>query len=108
MRDGYLRFLGRTSDVINVGGEKVYPAEVEEMLPTHPAVAEAAVVGVAHPHTGEAVKAYVVTNADVDEDTLVEYCQDYLARYKCPTKVLFVDELPRNDRGKVDRKALKG
>jgi acyl-coenzyme A synthetase/AMP-(fatty) acid ligase len=78
------------------------------MLVTHPAVSEAAVVGVAHPHTGEAVKAYVVMEpgADVDEETLIEYSLDHLARYKCPSKVIFVDALPRNASGKVVRRSL--
>jgi long-chain acyl-CoA synthetase len=78
------------------------------MLTMHPAVAEAAVVGVAHPHTGEAVKAYVVSTPglDVDEETLIEYSLDHLARYKCPSKVIFVDALPRNASGKLVRRNL--
>ena len=80
-----------------MSGFNVYPAEVEEVLAEHPGVAEVAVVGVAHPHTGEAVKAYVVARPGdrLDEEQLIEFCGDHLARYKCPTKVLFVDELPR-------------
>ena len=85
-----------------------FPAEVEEMLLTHPDVVEAAVVGVAHPHTGEAVKAYVVAavDSDVDEETLIEHSLDHLARYKCPSKVIFVDALPRNSSGKLVRRSL--
>jgi long-chain acyl-CoA synthetase len=106
--DGYLYLVDRSKDLIIVSGFNVYPAEVEEMLVTHPAVSEAAVVGVAHPHTGEAVKAYVVMEpgADVDEETLIEYSLDHLARYKCPSKVIFVDALPRNASGKVVRRSL--
>jgi long-chain acyl-CoA synthetase len=106
--DGYLYLVDRSKDLIIVSGFNVYPAEVEEMLVTHPAVVEAAVVGVAHPHTGEAVKAYVVTvpDADVDEETLIEYSLDHLARYKCPSKVIFVDALPRNASGKLVRRSL--
>jgi long-chain acyl-CoA synthetase len=87
----------------------VFPAEVEEVLSTYPGVAETAVVGVAHPHTGEAVKAYVVTEPGVhlDEEAVILHCRDHLARYKCPTKVLFVDELPRNLSGKVLRRVLR-
>jgi long-chain acyl-CoA synthetase len=66
------------------------------------------VVGVPHPHTGEAVKAYVVIRGSqaVEEDDLIAFCADRLARYKCPDKVMFVDELPKNTGGKVLRRAL--
>jgi long-chain acyl-CoA synthetase len=106
--DGYLYLVDRAKDLVIVSGFNVYPAEVEEVLSTHPDVREAGVVGVPHPHTGEAVKAFVVTNdgADVDEDTLIEHCLDHLARYKCPSKVMFVDELPRNLTGKLVRRRL--
>jgi long-chain acyl-CoA synthetase len=65
-------------------------------------------VAVPHPHTGEAVKAYVVARqgVDLDEDTLIDYCHDNLARYKCPSKILFVEELPRNISGKLLRREL--
>ena len=106
--DGYLYLVDRSKDLVIVSGFNVYPAEVEEMLVTHPAVAEAAVVGVAHPHTGEAVKAYVVAVAgsEVDEETLIEYSLDHLARYKCPSQVIFVDAFPRNASGKLVRRSL--
>jgi acyl-CoA synthetase (AMP-forming)/AMP-acid ligase II len=63
---------------------------------------------VPHPHTGEAVKAFVIAGAgaDLDEEQLIQWCGDHLARYKCPTKVLFVDELPRNVSGKLVRRSL--
>jgi long-chain acyl-CoA synthetase len=106
--DGYLYLVDRSKDLIIVSGFNVYPAEVEEMLASHPGVSEAAVVGVAHPHTGEAVKAYVVSapGSDVDEETLIEFSLDHLARYKCPSKVIFVDALPRNASGKLVRRNL--
>ncbi|MFM2181755.1 MAG: hypothetical protein RJB61_49 [Actinomycetota bacterium] len=104
--DGNLYLVDRAKDLILVSGFNVYPAEVEEVLAEHPAVTEAAVIGVPHPHTGEAVKAYVVTRAAVHEDTLVAWCLDHLARYKCPSKVVFVDALPRNANGKVLRRGL--
>ena len=106
--DGYLYLVDRSKDLIIVSGFNVFPAEVEEMLVAHPAVSEAAVVGVAHPHTGEAVKAYVVTvpGSDVDEETLIEFALDHLARYKCPSKVIFVEALPRNSSGKLVRRSL--
>ena len=79
-----------------MSGFNVFPAEVEEVIGEMPGVADVAVVGVAHPHTGEAVKAYVVCEPGVrlDEEAVISHCRDQMARYKCPTKVLFVDELP--------------
>jgi long-chain acyl-CoA synthetase len=108
--DGYLYLVDRAKDLIIVSGFNVYPTEVEEVLAQHPAVAEVAVLGVPHPHHGEAVKAYVVRTAgvDVDEDALIEHCTNFLARYKCPSKVIFVDRLPRNASGKVLRRELEG
>jgi long-chain acyl-CoA synthetase len=106
--DGYLYLVDRAKDLIIVSGFNVYPAEVEEVLAEHPAVKEVGVVGVPHPHSGEAVKAYVVleAGATAHEDTLVSWCLDHLARYKCPSKILFVDELPRNVSGKLLRHTL--
>jgi long-chain acyl-CoA synthetase len=106
--EGYLYLVDRAKDLIIVSGFNVYPAEVEEVLMEHPAVREVGVVGVPHPHTGEAVKAFVVleAGATAHEDTLVSWCLDHLARYKCPSKILFVDELPRNVSGKLLRRSL--
>jgi long-chain acyl-CoA synthetase len=106
--DGYLYLVDRAKDLIIVSGFNVFPAEVEEVLAEHPGVAEVGVVGVPHPHSGEAVKAFVVAEAGVslDEDQLIDWCSDHLARYKCPSKILFVDELPRNVSGKLLRRSL--
>jgi long-chain acyl-CoA synthetase len=106
--DGYLYITDRAKDLIIVNGFNVYPAEVEEVLRGHPAVAEVGVVGVPHPLTGEAVKAFVVLRpgADLDEEQLIGWCGSNLARYKCPNKVLFVDQLPRNLSGKLLRREL--
>ena len=107
--DGYLFIVDRAKDLIIVSGFNVYPAEVEDALLEHPGVAEAAVVGVAHPHTGEAVKAYVVAELGTElyEEELIEFCLDRLARYKCPTKVLVVPELPKGLGGKLLRRVLR-
>lgn len=106
--DGYLYLVDRSKDLVIVSGFNVYPAEVEEVLIAHPDVVEAGVIGVPHPHTGEAVKAFVVAESGrkVDEETLIEHCLDHLARYKCPSKILFVPELPRNAAGKLIRRKL--
>ena len=105
--DGYLYLVDRAKDLIIVSGFNVFPAEVEDVIGEHPAVADVGVVGVPHPHSGEAVKAYVVPRdgMSVDEDTLIDWCQDHLARYKCPSKILFVDSLPKNVNGKLMRVA---
>jgi long-chain acyl-CoA synthetase len=106
--DGYLYLVDRAKDLIIVSGFNVFPAEVEDVLAAHPGVAEVGVVGVPHPYTGEAVKAYVVLEpgAELDEDGLVDHAHDHLARYKCPTKVVFVDQLPKNATGKLVRRHL--
>lgn len=106
--DGYLYLVDRVKDLIIVSGFNVYPAEVEAVLESHPGVAQAAVVGVEHPHTGEAVRAYVVPVAGVhlDEDSIIDHARGFLARYKCPSKVLVVDALPTGGTGKVLRRSL--
>jgi len=107
--DGRLFLVDRVKDVIVVSGFNVYPAEVEEVLAEHPAVAAAAVVGVPHPHTGEAVRALVVPadGASVDVDDLLDHAAHHLARYKCPSTVEVVDELPTTLTGKVVRRTLR-
>jgi long-chain acyl-CoA synthetase len=107
--DGFLWLVDRTKDVIIVSGFNVFPGEVEDVLAMHPAVEAAAVVGVPHPHSGEAVRAYVVVRAGahVDEDALVEHACRHLARYKCPSSIAFVDELPHGLSGKLLRRALR-
>lgn len=106
--DGNLYLVDRAKDLIIVSGFNVYPAEVEEALLRHPDIIDAGVVGVSHPHTGETVHAYVVTrdNKFLDEDSIIDFCRGQLARYKCPSKVLVVDELPRNVSGKILRREL--
>lgn len=106
---GGLTIVDRAKDLIIVSGFNVYPAEVEEALLLHPGVEAVAVVGVEHPHSGEAVKAYVVNSPGypVDEEALTEFCATRLARYKCPSKILFVDELPQGLGGKVLKRELR-
>lgn len=106
--EGYAFLVDRVKDLIIVSGFNVYPAEVETVLRSHPQIVDAAVVGVAHPHTGEAVRAFVVPSplVHLDEDAIIEFCQGNLARYKCPSKVLIVDALPVGSTGKVLRRSL--
>jgi malonyl-CoA/methylmalonyl-CoA synthetase len=106
--DGYVRIVGRTSDVVISGGFNVYPAEVEDVLLRHPAVAEVAVAGTASPEWGEVVTAWVVP-ADTglfDVDSLLAFAAGELAPYKRPRVVRVVDSLPRNALGKVVRSEL--
>jgi long-chain acyl-CoA synthetase len=107
--DGYLYLVDRIKDLIIVSGFNVYPAEVEEVLVEHPGVAAAAVVGVPHPHTGDAVKAFVVPvdGASLEEDEIIAFCSSRLARYKCPSKIEFVDAIPQSASGKVARRELR-
>ena len=107
--DGHIFMVDRAKDLIIVSGFNVFPAEVEDILRMHPDIKDAAVVGTPHPHTGEAVRAYVVLGpgAHLDEDAVVDHCRRNLARYKCPSKVLFVEELPRNFSGKLQRYSLR-
>lgn len=106
--DGVLSLVDRAKDLIIVSGFNVYPAEVEDAITEHPGVAECAVVGAAHPDTGETVQAWVVAAPgwDLDQDAIAEHTRTRLARYKCPTKVTVVAELPRNLTGKVLRREL--
>jgi len=107
--DGFLYLIDRAKDLIIVSGFNVYPAEVEDVLASHEGVAEVAVVGVDHPHSGETVKAFVVARPGVhlEEDQLIDFAATRLARYKCPTKITFVDELPHGLGGKLLRRALR-
>lgn len=107
--EGMIYLVDRVKDLIIVSGFNVFPAEVEEILAEMPGVAECAVVGVPHPHTGEAVKAFVVPEPGfaLEEDAVIEHCAEQLARYKCPQKVNFVESLPQNFTGKVLRRALR-
>ncbi|WP_239153359.1 AMP-binding protein [Virgisporangium aliadipatigenens] len=107
--DGDLFLVDRLGELILVSGFNVYPHEVEQVLDGHPAVREAAVLGVAHPYTGQAVKAFVVREpgTSVDADELTAYAERNLARFKCPTAVEFVDELPHSATGKVRKAALR-
>ncbi len=107
--DGYLYIHDRVKDMIVSGGENVYPAEVENVLMGHPAVADCAIIGVPHEKWGETAKAIVVKQPDVavSEDEIIAYCQERLAKFKCPTSVDWTDMLPRNPSGKILKKDLR-
>jgi long-chain acyl-CoA synthetase len=104
--DGYLYPAGRLSDTINRGGEKFGPAEVETALRSHPAVVDCAVAGIPDPELNERVGAVVVSSTPTTVAELQEWCAQRIARYKTPERLVFVDEVPLTDMGKVDRKAV--
>jgi long-chain acyl-CoA synthetase len=105
--DGDLFLVDRLRELILVNGFNVYPAEVEQVLTAHPAVAEAAVIGVSHRPSGQTVKAYVVIRSVVTKADLAAHCARNLARYKCPSEFEFVAELPHSATGKVRKAALR-
>ncbi|HZX57016.1 MAG TPA: AMP-binding protein, partial [Ilumatobacteraceae bacterium] len=104
--DGFVWVDGRLSDMVNRGGLKVHPAEVEEVLRLSPSVADAAVVGVPDDRLGEVPVAFVVAAADLDTAALDALCRTHLAAYKVPVRFEQVDALPRNDAGKVVKREL--
>ena len=107
--DGFLFLQDRLKDMIISGGENIYPAEVERALAEHPAIAEAAVIGVPDDRWGEAVKAFVVIRAghSVTEPDVLTFTRSRLAAYKCPKSVGFVETLPRNPSGKLLKRVLR-
>lgn len=109
-RDGYFWFRGRKKELIVRSASKISPQEVEEALYQHPSVAEAGVVGMPDPVTGERVVAFVSvhgTNAAPSEKELIEFARQRLADYKTPERILFLGQLPKGPTGKVQRRALK-
>jgi acyl-CoA synthetase (AMP-forming)/AMP-acid ligase II len=105
--DGYVYIEDRLKDMIITGGENVYGPEVESVLIEHPAVADAAVIGVPDDFWGESVKAIVVATEEVDPSDIIEFCRRHLAGYKCPRTVDFVPSLPRNASGKIVKTELR-
>jgi fatty-acyl-CoA synthase len=106
--DGCTTIIGRIKDMFISGGENVYPAEVESVMHAHPAVAEAALVGVPDERWGECGRAFVVVARDqtLDESTLLTFLAERLAKYKLPRSVVFVETLPRTAVGKIDKLRL--
>jgi acyl-CoA synthetase (AMP-forming)/AMP-acid ligase II len=104
---GRLRIDGRKKDMFIVGGFNAYPAEIESFLLEHPAVAQAAVIGVPDERLGQVGKAFVVAGAAVSEDDLIAWCRQRMAGFKVPRYVDFLDELPLNATGKVIKDQLR-
>jgi long-chain acyl-CoA synthetase len=108
-KDGYLYIYDRVKDMIISGGENIYPAEVENALFSHPAVADVAVIGVPDEKWGEAVKAFVVKKpgTEVSAEDLIIFARERIAGYKVPRSIDFVDTLPRNPTGKILKRELR-
>lgn len=110
--EGFLYLSDRRADLVLSGGVNIYPWEIEQVLAQHPAVAEAAVIGVPHAEFGETVRAIIRATDDVEagpalEEQIIAFCRDRLAGPKCPRQVDFVEELPRSETGKLLRRILK-
>ena len=107
--EGYYWVVGRSKDVIISGGENIYPAELENVLADCPEIAEAAVVGAAHPKWGEVALAFIVKTKDsnLDEAAVLALFHGRLAKYKHPRRIVFADSLPKNAMGKVQKFELK-
>ena len=105
--DGYLYIHDRVKDMIVSGGENIYPAEVENALHEHPAVADCAVIGVPDDRWGEAVKAIIVAREQVSPEELMAFARARIAGFKVPKSVDFIDALPRNASGKILKKDLR-
>jgi long-chain acyl-CoA synthetase len=107
--DGYLYIVDRIKDMVISGGLNVYPTEVEEILYTHAAVEECAVVGMPHTEYGEAVSAFIKKKQGLEcsEDDLIDYCKKRKASYKAPKKIFFVDELPKSPAGKILKREIR-
>jgi fatty-acyl-CoA synthase len=108
-QDGYYYLESRKHDMVISGGVNIYPREIEDHLHTHPAIVDAAVVGVPDPEWGETLRAFVVLRdgADLTEAEVIDYCRQALADFKRPRKVTFLPELPRNPTGKVLKRELR-
>ncbi|WP_029057873.1 class I adenylate-forming enzyme family protein [Stappia stellulata] len=107
--DGFVYIKGRLKEMIISGGENIYPAEIEQLLNTHPGIADSAVVGVPDARWGETPMAFVVPRPgeDLDPSDVIGFCKAHLASYKKPSRVLVVDALPRNPSGKVKKFELR-
>jgi acyl-CoA synthetase (AMP-forming)/AMP-acid ligase II len=106
--EGYLYFVDRKKDLIKTGGENVYPQEVEAILSQHPGIAEATVIGLSDPSWGQRVTAVIVPRGGVVSlEDVREFCKGKIAGYKIPKAIELVDEIPRNETGKVIKRALR-
>ena len=107
--EGFLYILDRKKDMIKPGGENVYSPEVEAVVVAHPAILEAAVIGIPDHKWGEAVRAVVALRpgATLTEAELIQWCRSQLTHFKCPTSVVFAEALPKGGTGKIQKTVLR-
>ncbi|WP_228850458.1 o-succinylbenzoate--CoA ligase [Aegicerativicinus sediminis] len=105
--EGYLFIVDRKKNMFISGGENVYPVEIERVLRGHPKVIEAVVIGTPHEKWGECGVAFLKLSSDLEPEEMNEYCKTRLAKFKTPSKFLSIDDIPKSDTGKIDRKKLK-
>jgi long-chain acyl-CoA synthetase len=108
-KDGWVYVVDRQKDMIHASGFKIWPREVEDALYTHPAIREAAVVGVPDSYRGETVRAVISLKAgeSLEPDALIAWCRARMAAYKLPSEVVVMDDLPKNPAGKILRRELR-
>ena len=106
-QDGYVSLVGRKKDIIVRGGENMVPQEIEEVLRCHSHVKDAVVIGAPDSIWGEVVTAFVIPDGPLRAEDLVEFCRPLLADFKLPQRIVQVDQLPRNEAGKLQRQVLR-
>jgi acyl-CoA synthetase (AMP-forming)/AMP-acid ligase II len=107
--DGFLYIMDRKKDMIISGGENIYPAEIEDLLLSHPKIADSAVIGMPDEKWGESVKAVVVAKEGeaLTEAELIEWCQGRIAKFKIPKQVVCTDQIARTPTGKILKRVLR-
>jgi long-chain acyl-CoA synthetase len=106
--DGYFQIVDRKKDMILVSGFNVYPNEVEEVIAGHPKVMEVAAIGIPDEKSGEVVKVFIVKkDSSLQKDEILAYCKENLTGYKVPKQVVFRDDLPKTNVGKILRRELR-
>ncbi|MDD5621264.1 MAG: AMP-binding protein, partial [Candidatus Pacebacteria bacterium] len=99
--DGFFYIEGRLDDMINVRGEKAWPQDIEEVLREHPAIKDAAVIGIPDDYYGQIPKAFIVANENISEEEIINFCKNNLADYQIPRKIEFIEEIPKSPLGKI-------
>ena len=107
--DGYIFLVGRSKDIIKRGGELISPAEIEDIIQKHISIIDCAVIGVPDDQWGEKILAIIVADDSnsVNEEIIIDFCHKNLASYKKPESVIFVDAIPRNPLGKINKQFLR-